>query len=303
MLSSRVQEYMEYHRLSESIGDIDPSYGMLRYVCDRFELTMEQRYWLAFLYSTCYNAATVFYIYNEFPDFAGVDVGRLERWWNANKSKADFQTDCRWIKSRNQFVQMFIDYRMLVGINQQQKYESLKTYQNCYNYFSKIKNMGRFRLFLLLEAVHVVTGLPIEPDTLPLEQAESSRNGLCFALGRDDLLTGHDYGRKTIEQKDFVYLYIEFDKLIKKMRHSFPDTRIDIWNIETTLCAYKKWHRGKRYVGYYLDRQADEITKMQRKVTDGVCWDVLWDYRKENLQHKYLIEITGKDNKQWNLMS
>jgi len=301
----RIREYIEYHRYSEEIHDIDPSYDMLRYVCDRFELNTEQRYWLAYLYSTCYNAATVFYIYNEFPDYLGVDVGRLERWWNAHRHQLDFQTDCRWVRSSNLFVRMYMDYRSLAGEKQESTYEELfslalqfgrSPYQDCYSYFSNIKYMGRFKLFLLLEAVHVVTELPIEPDQFPLEEAQSSRNGLCFALGRDDLLCGHDYGRNNLEKEEYSYLYKQFDELLELMRSEFPNTRVDIWNVETTLCAYKKWHRGKRYPGYYLTRQAKEIAHMEKNVQEGVCWQVLWDYRKEKLDNQYLVEITGDDN-------
>jgi len=304
----RVKEFLEYHRYSESIQDIDPSYAMLRYVCDRFELNVEQRYWLAYLYSTCYNAATVFYIYNEFPDYMGVDIGRLERWWYANKSKLDFQTDCRWVRSSNLFVGMYMDYRSIAGENQEQTYKELvnlgkgsffnSPYQACYESFGHIKYMGRFKLFLLLEAVHVVTDLPIVPDHFPLEEAQSSRNGLCFALGRDDLLCGHDYGRSNLSNEEMGWLHGEFESLLELMQEKFPDTRVDIWNVETTLCAYKKWHRGKRYPGYYITRQAREISSMERKVTEGVCWEVLWQFREEFYKWELLIEKTGNDNSQ-----
>ena len=297
----RVREFIEYHRYSEAIKDIDPSYAMLKYVCDRFELNMEQRYWLAYLYSTCYNAATVFYIYNEFPDYLGVDVGRLERWWKAHRHQLDFQTDCRWVRSSNLFVGMYMDYRSLAGEDQERTYTGLvgfeeTRYQRCYEYFSQIKYMGRFKLFLLLEAVHVVTGLPIEPDRFPLEEAQSSRNGLCFALGRDDLLCGHGYGRERIDRRDMEWLYGKFDELLELMRSEFPDTRVDIWNVETTLCAYKKWHRGKRYPGYYITRQAREIASMEKKVTEGVAWKVLWQFREEYYPWSLQIEKSGNDN-------
>lgn len=302
----RVREYIEYHRYSEELKDIDPSYEMLLYICNRFELNIEQRYWLSYLYSTCYNAATVFYIYNEFPDYLGVDVGRLERWWTGHRHQLDFQTDCRWVRSSNLFVGMYMDYRSLCGESQEDTYQNLiqfngdSPYQNCYNHFSNIKYMGRFKLFLLLEAVHVVTGLPITPDHFPLEEAQSSRNGLCFALGRDDLLCGHDYGRDTISRKEMGWLHRKFDQLLELMQQEFPETRVDIWNVETTLCAYKKWHRGKRYPGYYITRQAREIQSMQRKVQDGVCWDVLWQFREEFYSHDLLVEKTGKDNSEYN---
>jgi hypothetical protein len=65
------------------------------------------------------------------------------------------------------------------------------------------------------------------------------------------------------------------------------------------LCAYRKYCRtreglagvtGKRWVGFYLDRQADEITKMEAHVPNGVCWKVLWQYRKETYDKEFLAE-------------
>ena len=123
---SRAEEYIQYHIQSAEIGDIDPSYGMLRYVCDRFELNMEQRYWLAFLYASCYCGATTYWIYNEFPDYENVDIGRVNRWWVAGgRERSLFQTDRRWVRSRNQFAQMVESYRNFASENQQAKFESV----------------------------------------------------------------------------------------------------------------------------------------------------------------------------------
>ena len=43
-------EYLSYHRQSSIAKDIDPQNDCLQYVANRFELNMEQRYWLAFLF-------------------------------------------------------------------------------------------------------------------------------------------------------------------------------------------------------------------------------------------------------------
>lgn len=303
----RIGEYLQYHNISDEIKDIDPSYLMLKYVADRFELNIEQRYWLAFLYSITYNASTVFYIYNEFPDYAGVNIVRMQNWWRENKHLLDFQTDCRWIKSRNQFVEIVEHYLLLCGKNQNDAYikcvnglSAIEGYKQCFEYFGRLPWFGRFRLFLLLEAVCVVAGLSIEPDGLPLKTAESSRNGLCFALGQDDLLTGHDYKRKTLRPDELDFLSEQYQQLISLMKAKMPSKRIDAWNVETTLCAYKKWHRGKRFPGYYITRQGMEIHAMSQKIKDGVCWRVLWDFRNETYPRTILWEHTGrKDNLSW----
>jgi hypothetical protein len=63
-----------------------------------------------------------------------------------------------------------------------------------------------------------------------------------------------------------------------------------VWNLETTTCAYRKYMDGKRYIGSYVDRQAMEIARMQDHVRNGVCWQPLWDYRRETMEADQLIE-------------
>jgi hypothetical protein len=286
-------DYASYHRQSMDAGDIDPSYSMLRYVAERFDLSLEQRYWLAWLYATCYCGPTVFYIYNEFPDFENVNEGRLERWWRENKHRLVFQTDRRWVYSRNQFADMFRSYRQIVGpVSQTMMFEQLKSkdaelnYKNCWEAFGKMYQFGRFAMFLYLEAVHVVTGFPMSPKTMNIADAESCRNGLAMAIGRQDLNT-HGTSRR-LTQSENRFLQHRFDALVSDMRTQ--DARNGVWNIETTLCAYKKYCYGKRHVGFYIDRQRGEIEAMTRKVPCGVEWQVLWDYRAETFDKRWLRE-------------
>jgi hypothetical protein len=51
------------------------------------------------------------------------------------------------------------------------------------------------------------------------------------------------------------------------------------------LCAYKKYRHGKRYVGYYIDRQLEEIEKMERNVPTGVAGVHFWEFRQETYKH------------------
>lgn len=293
LANERPVSYEKYHYDSLEAGDIDPSYEMLRYLCRRFDLNMEQRFWLAFLYATCYCGPTVYAIYNEFPDFNMADEGRLERWWSESKSKLYFQTDRRWIRSRNQWCDVFRSYRGRVGkLSQQQFFSTFKTpdpllnYENAWRELSSVYQMGRFAMFLWLEAIHVVTGFPMKPSGMDMREAESCRNGLAFAIRRPDLNT-HDGAKISIQ--DQAFLQDQFNKMTSRMQSEDP--RNTIWNIETSLCAYKKYCFGKRWVGYYLDRQAEEIEKLQGAVKDGVDWSVLWDYRRETYQTKFLKEF------------
>lgn len=294
---TRVSEYLRYHQESARIGDIDPSYEMLRYVCDRFELTEEQRYWLAFVYALTYCGASTFYVYNEFPDFENLDSGRLNRWWYDRDGRENIicQTDRRWCRSSNQFVSAVECYRRWVGDKSQAEFfRSVATgdspeerYDNLYSEASDLYTFGQFTLFLYLEALHVITPLDLCPTDLDLNKAWSCRNGLYYAYGMDDLVddTESRIRPEAVEITDQKWR--ELKSTLSSLEQS-PT----VWQTETVLCAYRKWHRGKRYVGYYLDRQAVEIAKMEYNVQTGVCWDVLWEFRRETLKSEYLVENT-----------
>ncbi len=277
-----------------SNGDTDPANSCLLYIANRFDITLEQRYWLCFLYSTCYCAPTAYYIFNEFPDYELVDFKRLERWWYENKSNLIFTTDKAWIRSRNQFVDVIKSYTKLIGKSQVHAYQKLigssktKTYINCFNFFKNVYQMGRFSLFIYLDVIHHVTGFVMEPDGLDLQNAKSSRNGLCYALGLDNLIS---YNRKKpLSKKHYQILEKGFWEIYREIENKRPhDT--NVWAIETSLCAYKKHKKNKkRYVGYYVERQRKEIKKMQTWVKEGVNWSPLWDYRDEYFPIKMLKE-------------
>jgi hypothetical protein len=225
----------------------------------------------------------VFYIYNEFPDYENVDVARLERWWFANKHKLLFQTDRLRIRSNDQFIPAFVSYRKLCGARQAQTmsqfiYASMpkKSYDMMYAVLLKeVKYFGRYSMFLWLECMHRLTGISIQPTRLDWKNANNCLNGLLLANNCGEVSGTPD-----------AFMCSAADDLLKhtmeEIKQLYPEQRVDIWNIETTLCAYYKYLHGKRFIGFYRDRQMDEINIMENNTRGGgVCWDVLHDFRKE----------------------
>lgn len=305
---SRIAEYIQYHVDSSRALDIDPQIEALQYICNRFELNMEQRYWLAFLFSTNYCVPTTYYMYNEFPDYATVDEGRLQRWWEQNRDKLIFQTDKAWIRSRNQFVQVFKSYRGFVwrysGCEDNQErairaaigvaVDSYQAYDNLRKNFN-VFQFGRFAMFLYSELLNQLCGCDIAVR-FNLAEAESSRNGLVFALGVEDkLYTGRS--GKSLDAQSIQYL----DRSLKLIADHIGKLNIKprhktLWSIETTLCAYKKHClNNKRWVGYYIERMRKEIMKLEattcKWAEGGVNWHPLWEFRVETYQPQYLKEL------------
>lgn len=290
-------EYLSFHRASSLAGDIDPQNDCLTYIANRYELSMEQRYWLAFLFGTCYCAPTVFYIYNEFPDYQNVDVNRLQRWWDANRQRLIFQTDRARVRSNNEFVNCFRSYKQIVGGNQQEYFSGFRvdnpveTYVKAYGRLSNIHYFGRFTMFIYLELVSVLTDTPMIPHSLNLPEAESCRNGLALAVGRRDLFSHFEDVK--LDASDYQTLEAGLEEIQDRIdgmaiRHK------NLFNIETTLCAYKKVKLGKRFVGYYIERMRQEIEAMKKNVPVGVDWSVLYDFRAATYSPKFLGEKNAK---------
>ncbi|NLH79015.1 MAG: hypothetical protein GX465_18500, partial [Acidobacteria bacterium] len=99
---------------------------------------------------------------------------------------------------------------------------------------------------------------------------------LCFALGKDNWLGNQ------LRKDQYAYLDDQLGLLTQELVSEFPQFKHSIWNVETTLCAYKKLFPPyqKRYLGYYIDRMQAELITMQRAVPE-LNWSILWDFRRE----------------------
>lgn len=293
-----IEHWMDYYSLMMYAGECDPAFPMLNYICDRFELNMEQRYWLAFLYGTNYCGPTVYYIYNEFPDYENVNISRMEKWWSINKGKTFFQTDRAKVKNFDFFTKIVESYSQLVGSSQEDRISSCKSYQELYDFASSIYYFGRFSIFNYTQALWELTNTRFEPTFFNLKEAESCRNGLCYAVERIEYIKKFNPKAKI----DYEYLQKHLDLLIKKTKKRFPNIPVNIWNVETALCAFKKLFWGTRYFGYYIDRQLGEIKLLSKLVTEGVNWGPLYEFRYEYFPHALLGELNGWDDVQKNRM-
>jgi hypothetical protein len=209
-----------------------------------------------------------------------VDVPRIQRWWMNNKQKLLFQTDRLRIRSNDQFVSAFESYRDAFKKGQYKIFASLcdssdkkRNYDILYRCLVQTKYFGRYSMFLWLECLQRLTDLPIIPTRIDWQNANNCLNGLLLAFHKPEI--------STISKPGCVIIDFMLQNLISALQRRHPENHTDIWNVETTLCAYYKYCHGKRYIGYYVDRQLDEINKMAAAVPSGVCWDVLYDFRRE----------------------
>ena len=284
---NREKAFREWCLWSLKYKDCDSALWLLSYLFKRFELNREQRYWISWIYGTTYHLPTAWIIWNEFPDFHLVDEIRLKKWNSDNYKRLRYQTDTKY--NKGYLPKQFASYKLWVSYKnkentQENRYKNLMQ-NNSFNFVwgsvsNNLYKFGRYSTWYYLQTLKECVGLEIHPEDLKLSDysgSKSHRNGLCLALGLDDWIN------KKLD-KDCIQ-YLEQEGL--RIKNSLP-VEMDYYQMETLLCSFKKIFRKSRgrYLGYYLDRQAEEITKVEQDEWKGIDWNVFWQGREETLQKK-----------------
>ena len=297
---NRKEAFINWFGWSLTIDDCDSALYMTNYFFNRFEYNLEQRYWLIWLYGTTYHFPTAYLIWNEFPDMELVGVDRLREWNNENYSRLRYQNDTKWNKGH--VADQFVSYKEWVGDKTQhdrfQEYLTDDPYKNFHTLWEVVNSwhkFGRYTSWFYLQTLKQCGGVNLDIENLWLHDhsgSRSHRNGLCFAVGKDEW-----YNEK-MDAKKIQFLEDEAREMLLEVRNRFPDvaTKADYFAMETALCSFKKLFRSRdgRYLGYYLDRQAEEISKIEKDGWFGIDWKPMWDARNENIDKKYLTNLVDK---------
>ena len=309
---NHIEDYKLYFKNMYEIGDIDPNIWLSNYLIDRLELNENQILWFVFLNSITYHLPTAYLIINEYPDLELIDEDRLRTWWSEVQYKCPFQKDK--LKQRKFLPDTILSYQKLLNGKQQNEFfnnilnneSSYTNFDILWNILYKdIQHFGRFSVWNWAQMLKHVCGYNIEPSSLFLgdKNAESHTHGICMALGKFDWsfkerYTDENGNRKkkvhifTQEEKQFLEL--ESDNILSDIQNDLPQS--DKYLIETVACAFKKLFRtnDSRYLGYYLDRQAEDIRSIENNGFNGVDWSILWDARNELLTKEFINDFVNK---------
>lgn len=287
---NRREAFIRWYAWSLKYDDCDPAVWATNYLNNRFEHNDEQKLWLCWLYGNTYYLPTAWILMNEFPDFELATVDRMTQWNTANYKRLRYQTDTKWNKGH--LPTMFESYQKFIG-NRSQR-ECIESYyvgspeDNFDSLWNVLKGnlhkFGRYSTWFYMQHLKNTANVNIEPTSLMLDDYDGSRshrNGLLLAVGRDN-----DYDRK-LTVSEYQNLEAISDGILDEMKSRFPELKdqIDFFTMETCLCSFKKIFRAHhgRYLGYYLDRQAEEIQKCEQDGWYGIDWDVLWQSREETI--------------------
>ena len=295
------ETFVDWFGRSLETEDCDSALFMTNYFFDRFEYNNEQRLWLTWIYGTTYYWPTAYVVWNEFPDMELVGVDRLTDWNNTNYHRLRYQTDTKWNKGH--LADQFISYKEFVGDRSQREAlthnfvgNPIKDFYSLWDTVNSWHKFGRYTSWFYIQTLKQCCDIPVDVDSLWLHDysgSRSHRNGLCYAVGKEEW----------IDQK---LTALQIDHLESKGREMLEETKLryphvadkaDFFAMETALCSFKKLFRRKsgRYLGYYLDRQAEEIRKVEADVWEGIDWNPLWQARSETVDDKYLVGSIDKN--------
>lgn len=287
---NRREAFIRWYAWSLKYDDCDPAVWATNYLNTRYEHNVEQKLWLCWLYGNTYQLPTAWVLMNEFPDYELATVDRMTQWNTANYKRLRYQTDTKWNKGH--LPVMFESYQKFIGDRTQR--EAFESYyvgtseENFTHLWSMLKGslhkFGRYSTWFYMQHLKHTAGIDVEPTSLMLDDYDGSRshrNGLLYALGQEE-----DVDRK-LTAVEYARLEAHGRSILEEVRHRFPEvaSQVDFFTMETCLCSFKKIFREKhgRYLGYYLDRQAEEIHKAEGDDWYGIEWDVMWDSRHETI--------------------
>jgi hypothetical protein len=287
---NRREAFIRWYAWSLKYDDCDPAVWATNYLNKRYEHNDEQRLWLAWLYGNTYQLPTAWVLMNEFPDFELATVDRTTQWNTTNYKRLRYQTDTKWNKGH--LPTMFASYQQFIGGRTQR--EKLESYygnteeENFDNLWASVKSslhkFGRYSTWFYLQHLKHTAGVRINPTSLMLDDFDGSRshrNGLLYALGRENSVD------RKLTAMEYADLESQAKEILAETKARFPEivSSIDYFTMETCLCSFKKLFRENhgRYLGYYLDRQAEEIIKAEGDGWYGIDWNVLWQAREETI--------------------
>lgn len=297
---NRKEAFVNWFGWSLEIEDCDPAIYMTNYFFDRFEFNKEQKHWLVWIYGTTYHFPTSYVIWNEFPDMHLVGVDRLKKWNDENYPRLRYQTDTKWNKGK--LPDQFVSYKDWVGGRTQEEafgehivQDKYQTFENLWEVANSWHKFGRYSSWFYLQALKQCAGVEMEVDSLWLHDysgSRSHRNGLCYAVGKEDWIDAK------LNKEQLSFLNKEAEEMLLETKSRFPNVaeKADYFAMETCLCSFKKLFRKRdgRYLGYYHDRQAGEILKVQKDNWSGIDWNPLWQAREETVRKEYLTNLVDK---------
>jgi len=266
--------------------DCDPALYLMKYLFHRYEFNIEQKYWLCWLYANTYHLPTAWVIWNEFPDFSHVGFERLQKFQTDNYTRLPYQKDQKWL--RGKLPETFQAYQAIAdscGSQQQIWWTMNNDFGMAWSLLlsKAFPRFGRYTAWFYLQALNECCGHSFVPPSMFFSDpsCKQPREGAALAVHPR---FNRDPTNEELETWCDDQIILAHGILAEDLA-DLP-VQPDRFSLETSLCAWSKMPRGApkgRYLGYYLDRMAEDINKTASQGWTGIEWQALWDGRNEVL--------------------
>lgn len=282
-MSKRMDEFITYHNK----GDGECNTMVIAEYIRRKNLSTEDKFDLVYFFSITYCVESAILLLRSKKDI----FNDPEKWAAENKSKILFQSDRKYIRMKDSFSKcLCFLVRELAG-----KREALFDEVKAGNLFDVEKAVaivenwplfGRFSAFLFLEAFIEAFQYQATQATIVWKYGNTATSGLMNLFGYD--AQANEFDKFGIITKPLTADIL--DKMIAETQERVQESggNSDITRLETSLCAYRKFFKGSRYNGYYLDRMLEELFYFEE--AEPEITRELFEIREKLFEKKYLGE-------------
>lgn len=286
-MKSMLDDYLQYHINNARNYEIDTHLDAAVWFADRMGLNSEERYWLSFLTAVCETTPTSIYLFSKFPSVDSAAPDRFQEFCEKNRGAMAFQYDVRWMLYK--IGDVVSSYKALLSGRLQScvipeasgRIDGVDRFRTILKNF-RPKMFGRYVMLLYTELLHHVCGLRMEAEIDPVDN-HSVRSGLISAFGLQGAILCTRKGSKVSEPEQEI-LRTKLEALILAVKNlNLIKRHRTVWAIETTLCTYNKTLHGRRYLGFYRERQWREIQRLKQYTTskgEGFDWSFLENYNR-----------------------
>ena len=288
---SRIEEFVRYHNGCD--GECNGI--LLAAWADSKSLSEAERFDLAFFYATVYNIPSAIFMLTELCNI----IEDPDSWCERNRSRLIFQSDRRYMRCNNALEQTLGQFSRNIAGGEAYVQATVKDgridTKRAIELCQEWPNFGRFGAYLFAETLTYL--LHLESANAPrfdFRNGATATSGLMNLFGFDSEADEFDRRKRIPESMSLEQL----DALLATIAEAVEESggNADYSCLETSLCAYRKFHKGTRYNGYYLDRQLEELVTYPSINPDSCRYiNELYELRSELFPWQMLGECGGWD--------
>lgn len=290
--SERMREFVDYH----INGDGECNAILLAEYANRNSLTSQERFDLAYFFATVYCCESAIILLKNRDRIRS----NTEKTADVLKPEMIFQSDRKYMKMRNCFPRALEFWTERLQNIRADKFinHGIIDLRNAVLEVERWYMFGRFSAFLFLETYATLMNSDVTEYTIDWKNGDTATSGLLNLFGKD--VEANEFDARGILRTTPDKLDAWFKKVASRVSSNGGDANAT--KLETSHCAYRKFYKGSRYNGYYLDRMLEELVWYGKLPKYNRLTAELYSIRKAVFPDEMLGELHGwngirKENK------